>query len=77
MCQSLREIFVRENKAIKFLPGPTAIGIRLKKISPSCIKKQDSGEGRKRIYAMPTLEQARKEWEAHMHQAIDWEDPDS
>lgn len=76
-CQDLRQSFLNETKALggrHYLPGLVAIGRDLKRMAPSVLKRQDGGESRKRHYVLPSLAQARADWEKYLHQPIDWGD---
>jgi hypothetical protein len=59
------------------LPGPKEIFSELKRCSPSAVSKSVRHGGEVlRVYDLPSLAQARKEWQEYIGHTTKWEDPD-
>ncbi len=74
---SLRQAFsraIREMNVRTRLPNESAFGKALREFAPSVFSKQRrDGENRVWMYRLPTLEDARKEWETYIGQEVIWE----
>jgi hypothetical protein len=80
-CGTLRDSiqrYMRDRNIHTWAPTSQTIGRELRRLSPALVTKQtrdtNQNETRHRKYTLPTLEQARSDWEAYIGHKVKWDE---